>query len=158
MLKVVYNVFISYSAKDGETAKNLQSYLAQIKGVSVFLSETVLILGSLSDTLVQKIKECDLFIVLYSKNSQASTYVNQEIGVAKGNQKLIIPILLDSEARPDAMLEGISYLSLYDETKRNEQMPRLYNYISEQSNKKAGSEFLGGLILAALLVYALSKE
>lgn len=152
-----FNIFLSHSTKDLETAKKLQNYLAQIQGTCVFLSDSSLILGQLSDALVNEIKACDLFIVLYSKNSQSANYVQQEIGVAKGNSKLIIPILLDSEATPDAMLQGISYLSIYDEEKRNSQMPKLYNYITQETQKKATRQAL--LALGALYVlYALSKE
>jgi len=154
---MTFNIFISYSIKDLETAKQLQKYLAQIQGTSVFLSESSLIIGQLSDAIVTKIKECDLFVVLYSKNSQNSNYVQQEIGVARGNSKIIIPVLLDSEAKPDAMLQGISYLSLYDEEKRGVQMPELYNYIVRESQKKATGQVL--LALGVLYVlYLLSKE
>lgn len=155
---MVFNIFISYSTKDLETAKQLQSYIAQIQGTSVFLSESSLIAGQLSEALVTKIKGCDLFIVLYSKNSQNSNYVQQEIGVAKGNNKIIIPLLLDAEAKPDAMLEGISYLATYDEEKRNAQMPKLYNYVAQESQKKANTQALLALGAIFLLGYALSKD
>jgi hypothetical protein len=131
-----YNIFISYSTLDIEIAKKIESYLSQIRNVSVFLSDSSLIVGTLSNALVEKIKLCDLFIVLYSKNSLSSNYVQQEIGVAKGNNKPIIPILLDAEAKPSAMLQGISYLSIYDENKAKEQMPRLYNSLSKNRRKK----------------------
>ncbi|MBS3061555.1 MAG: toll/interleukin-1 receptor domain-containing protein [Candidatus Diapherotrites archaeon] len=154
---MTFNIFISYSTKDIETAKRQQNYFSQIQGTRVFLSESSLILGQLSDVFINEIKKCDLFIVLYSKNSQNSTYVQQEIGVAKGNGKLVIPVLLDAEAKPDAMLQGISYLSIYDEEKRNTQMPRLYQYITQETQKKATGETL--LFLGALYtLYSLSRH
>lgn len=155
---MAFNVFISYSLKDLETARQLQGYLAQIQGTSAFLSESSLIIGQLSEALITKIKECDLFIVLYSKNSQNSNYVQQEIGVARGNNKIIIPLLLDAEAKPDAMLQGISYLSIYDEEKRTTQIPRLYNYVAQESQKKINSQTLLALGAIVLLGYALSKD
>ncbi|MEX2193010.1 MAG: toll/interleukin-1 receptor domain-containing protein [Nitrosarchaeum sp.] len=155
---MVFNAFISYSVRDSETAKRLQQYLAQIQGTSVFLSESSIIIGQLSEALITKIKECDLFIVLYSKNSQNSNYVQQEIGVAKGNNKIIIPILLDIEVKPDSMLQGISYLSIYDEEKRNTQMPKLYNYVTQESQRKNNTQTLLALGAIALLGYALSEE
>ncbi len=153
-----YNIFISYSTLDIETAKRVATYLSQIQGVSVFISDSSLIVGTLSNELVEKIKHCDLFIVLYSKNSLNSNYVQQEIGVAKGNNKLILPILLDAEAKPSAMLQGISYLSIYDENKAKEQMPRLYNYIIQETQKKANAQAL--LALGALFAfgYLLSEK
>ncbi len=153
-----YNIFISYSTLDIEIAKRIVTYLSQIQGVSVFLSDSNLIVGTLSNVLIEKIKHCDLFLVLYSKNSYSSNYVQQEIGVAKGNNKLIIPILLDDEARPSAMLQGTSYLSIYDENKAKEQMPRLYNYIVQESQKKANGQALFALGAIFALGYLLSEK
>ncbi len=155
---MAFNVFISYSTKDIGIAHRLQNYLTQIQDTSIFLSESSLIVGQLSDTLVMKIKECDLFIVLYSKNSQNSNYVQQEIGVARGNIKIIIPILLDSEAKPDAMILDTSYLTLYDEEKRNAQMPKLYNYIAQESKKKNNIQTLLALSAIILLGYVIYKD
>src|SRR3989338_5919444 len=99
-----YNVFISYSTKDSEIVRTFYDYFVQIQGTNVFLSETKLIVGLLSEALVTQIKNCDLFIICYSKNSQNSNYVQQEIGVAKGSNRKILPICLDQDAKPDAML------------------------------------------------------
>lgn len=146
----IFNIFISYSTLDVETVKKIETYLSQIQGVSVFISDSNLLVGTLSDALVEKIKHCDLFLVLYSKNSHNSNYVQQEIGVAKGNNKPIIPLLLDAEAKPGAMLQGISYLPIYDENKAKEQMPKLYNHIIQETQKKARTQallVLGGIFL-----------
>lgn len=156
---MTYEIFISYSTFDIDTAKRITDYLSRIRGVTVFLSESNLIAGRLSDILVEKIKSCDLFIVLYSRNSHNSIYVQQEIGVAKGNNKLIIPILLDSEAKPNAMLEGMRYLTIYDENKARENMPMLFNYIAQQLQKKADTKKTEGLLVlgAMLFLYLLSE-
>ncbi len=153
-----YDIFISYSTLDIEVAKKITAYLSQIRDVSVFLSDSSLIVGTLSDVLVNKIKFCDLFVVLYSKNSHGSTYVQQEIGVAKGNNKLMIPILLDAEAKPSAMLQGISYLSIYDENIAKEQMPILYHYIVQESQKKASAQALLALGALFAIGYLLSEK
>ena len=148
---MTFNVFISYSTKDSVTARQLYTYLSQIQGTSVFLSESKLIVGQLAEYLITKIKECDLFIVLYSKNSENSNYVQQEIGAAKGNNKIIVPILLDEESKPDAMLKGISYITIYDPEQRNTQMPRLYDYVFQQTQNKINSQMFLALGAIALL-------
>ena len=155
---MTYNIFVSYSSKDAEIAKKVQKYFGQIQGTSVFLAENELIIGSLSQAIIQFIRQSDLFLVLYSRNSHSSTYVQQEIGVALGNNKIIIPILLDAEAKPDAMIGNVQYLSIYDEQKRNEQLPRLYSYIVQQTQRKAGNTALLGLGALALLYYAAKEE
>ena len=105
--------------------------------------------GQLDEYLITKIKMSDQFIVLYSKNSQHSNYVQQEIGVAKGNNKIIIPILLDAESKPDAMLNGISYLSIYDK-ERNIQILKLYKYVGQEVVRKNDSQMF--LVLGAILL------
>ncbi len=155
---MAYNIFISYSTKDSEMARQFQNSFNNIQGVSVFLSDTCLILGQVSADILQKIQTCDIFIVLYSKNSLASNYVQQEIGAAKSQSKLIIPVLLDGEAKPDAMLAGVNYLALYDSSKWSEQFQRLNSFIAKASNTKASNEALGALILGSMFIYALSKK
>ncbi len=155
---MVFNIFISYSIKDSETARKLDSYFKQITNTQIFLFESQTLFGQLSVNIIQRIMACDLFIVLYSKNSIQSTYVQQEIGVAKGNNKMIIPILLDVEAKPDALLAGITYLSLYDEQKRNQEMPKLLQYVAENSKKKENLQAVVAVGVIGLLIYALSKE
>ena len=155
---MVFGIFISYSTYDSDTAKRIENYLRQITNTEIYLYETQVKTGQISEAIIQKIRQCDLFIVLYSKNSIQSTYVQQEIGVAKGNHKIIIPILLDSDAKPDALLTGINYLSIYDEKKRNEQLPKLYQNVANESQKKASAQALlviGGL---ATLAYLASKN
>src|SRR5437763_1689541 len=111
-----YKIFVSYSSKDSNAAQLLKIYLGEIKDTEIFLFEDKFQAGQLSDVITNHIGQSDIFIVIYSKNSHASTYVQQEIGVAKGRGKLIIPILIDKDAKPDAMLSGITYLSMYDPT------------------------------------------
>lgn len=155
---MAYNIFISYSTKDSEIARRFQACFQNIRGVSVFLSETNLIVGQVSAAILQQIRNCDIFIVLYSKNSRDSAYVQQEIGAAKSQSKIIIPVVLDEEARPDAMLAGVNYLSRYDSTKWVSQSQRLYEYIVTNSNQKSSNEAIGAMILGGLFLYALSEE
>jgi hypothetical protein len=150
--KKKYFIFISYSAIDSEQARFFAEYFNSLDDVEAYLSEQRLVPGEIiSNVLIEKIKTSDMFIVLWSKNSFNSQYVQQEVGVAKGSHKLIIPILLD-ETKPTAMLQGIYYLSYYDETKRNAEFLRLNRYIQERIEDKKRKEalLLAGLAFAAL--------
>lgn len=154
---MTYNIFLSYSSKDIETARRIKQYFTQVPNTAVFLAETELILGKLDPVLIQAIQQSELFLVLYSKDSQASAYVQQEIGIAIGSNKIIVPLLLDPEAKPDAMIKDRRYLSIHDEQKRNEQMPRLYNYVLQESQKKRNNEALLTIGAIFFLSYAFSK-
>jgi len=149
-----YKVFLSYSTKDNAMANRVKKYFEQITDVSVFLCETSLIFGHVDDAIKAHIIDCDLFMILYSKNSINSNYVQHEIGVATGHNKIIIPILLDNEVKPDGMLQGYNYFPIYDEEKAKVEMPKLYNYIVQESQKKSSSN-IGGMALMAIGVIAL---
>ena len=156
---MTYKVFLSYSTKDSNKAKELQEHFERIPEVSVFLYQTSFILGHVDDAIKAEIKGCDLFMILYSKNSINSNYVQHEAGVAKGHDKIIIPVLLDSEVKPDGMLEGYSYFSIYDEEKAKVEMPKLYDYIVQESQKKSTptsvSTEISGVALLTIIGIAL---
>jgi len=149
---MTYNIFISYSSKDLEDAKRIKELLTQIPDARCFLAETNILAGSLSQNIIAAIQQCDLFVVLHSKNSQGSSYVQQEIGAARMSNKLILPILLDPEAKPEAMIKENGYLAFYDPTKKHEEMTKLYNHILKNSKQKANNQALLGI--AALFVLA----
>jgi len=152
---MTYNIFISYSTKDLQTAKWLEQSLLQIKGAKVFLAHSNFIAGSLSDALINKIKQCNLFIVLYSKEAHASSYVQQEIGVAKGNNKIIIPVVIEPDVKPGAMLEGINYVKLYDP--EPDQLQRLFDYVIQNSQESV-TDNQTKLALGLLFLYLISKN
>lgn len=87
-------VFISYSTKDLPTVDFVKTMLAGTS-VEVYVAEYDLPPGTpISPAIAAKIKTCDLFIVLWSANSRTSDWVQQEIGIAKGIGRQIIPVVL----------------------------------------------------------------
>jgi hypothetical protein len=89
-------VFISYSTKDFLTVNFVQSLLASAP-VEVFVAEYDVPSGTpLSPAIITAIKQCDLFILLWSVNSKESEWVPQEIGIASSDNKQIIPVVLQS--------------------------------------------------------------
>lgn len=154
---MVFKIFLSYSTKDSAIAKRTKDYFERIQGVSIFLSEAKLILGRIDEAILKEIRECDFFIVLYSKDSHNSNYVQQEIGAARANNKMMIAVSLDPDIKPDAMLQGINYLSAYDEEKQKVEMPKLFKYVQQEAQKKANLNALIGMGLIFGFLYLLSK-
>ena len=75
-------VFISYSTKDLHIVDFVRSILAGAP-VEVFVAEYSVAPGTpLSPAIITAIKQCNLFILLWSHNSRASEWVPQEIGIA----------------------------------------------------------------------------
>jgi hypothetical protein len=154
-INMVFKIFVSYSTKDIEEIRPILNQLTTIKDIEIFFADTTLCPGDhISQTIINYINNCDVFIVFYSESAQNSSYVQHEIGVAKAKDKLIIPILLDA-TKPDGMLAGINYLNFYNQTKRDKELQRLYDFIIrnvQSKNQKSALSFLALLGLGYLLL------
>lgn len=85
-------VFISYSTKDYKTVEHVERLLKE-SGAEVFVAEHSVSPGSdLRTSISNSIKQCNIFILLWSKYSRASEWVAQEIGIATSEGKTIIPL------------------------------------------------------------------
>ena len=145
-----FSIFISYSTKDADNLHPILNLLSTIQGVRVFFAERSILPGSvISQTIIENIKNTDIFLVFFSESAAQSSYVQQEIGAAKANNKIIIPILLDS-TKPTGMLEGINYLNISDPEKQHTEMQRLYSFISANIQKKKQDRAIATLGLLAL--------
>jgi hypothetical protein len=102
------DVFISFSDRDLAAAQVVQQQLLD-RGTSVFLSKSSLEPGAdWSEKVKQAIQQANLVLVLASRAAIQSTWVQQEIGIAIGAKRKIIPIIWDM---PAADLPG--WLSRY---------------------------------------------
>ena len=108
---MAYKVFLSHNTNDAAwvrwIAQNATSY-----GIEVYLYEHDLKPGEpLAAKVQQAINSSDAVVVLLSANSQFSPYVQQEIGLARGVGKQIIPLVQPGvEQRSLAMLQGVEYI------------------------------------------------
>jgi len=93
----MYEVFISHAQEQIGLAKNLKGRLST-PNVKVFLADTDIPPGeSLSDKISKKIKQSNLFVLLWTDEASDSNYVEKEIFVAKGENVDIIPIVLETD-------------------------------------------------------------
>lgn len=118
-------IFFSHSSRDSDWVQRVAAQ-ATAAGVDVYLAEHDVSPGQqLSEKVTRAIEECDAVIVLLSKNSLASIYVQQEIGVAHHARKLVIPILMDDAVGTDlGILNGREYIPL-DPAAPHEALSRL---------------------------------
>jgi hypothetical protein len=56
------------------------------------------------------IRNCDLFILLWSQDARASDYVPQEIGIAKGCNKVILPVVMEEGVSVPGFISDLKYL------------------------------------------------
>jgi len=110
---MAYKVFISYSTNDFPIVEHVRRVLTN-PAVEVFIAEYSVSPGSkLADTIVTAIKNCDLFVLLWSRNSISSEYVPQEIGVARGHNKYMLPIVLEDGLQLPGFIKELKYLPAY---------------------------------------------
>lgn len=110
---MAYNVFISYSTKDLFIANHVRAALS-LPGVNVFIAEySVPASVPLNAVIEMELRGCDLFVLLWSQNSKASDYVPQEIGIARGCNKVILPIVLEEDLAVPGFISDLKYLPAY---------------------------------------------
>lgn len=103
-----YDIFLSHSSADKDFTDKLHNLL-DLSGLHVWYDEKKLT-GNvrLSTDLPKYLEECEAFIVVLSKNSYQSTWVQDEYGYArtlkeKSELKAIIPLVID-----DCEISGFS--------------------------------------------------
>lgn len=100
-------VFLSYSSKDKHVAGEYKNYLSVYCGFEVYIAhEDNTPAHEWTPQIKDNISVTDIFIVLISKNSKISNYVNQEIGIAFGLDIKIFPIMID-ETTPFGFIDRI---------------------------------------------------
>jgi hypothetical protein len=151
----MYRVFVSYSTRDVDWASYLKQLLSDAKA-SVFVAEHDVSAGSsLSSEIAAQVKQCDLFLLLWSPRSQASAYVQSEVFLAKAEGKRILPILLQEGIQLPPILGDLKYLPL----PRDPQVALawLKEHVATAASQKATSDLVG-LALMAFIGWALLKS
>jgi len=88
--------FISYSRADKEFALQLASELRS-SGFKIWLDQLDIPTGARWDDEVERaLINCDIFMIILTRNSIASNNVKDEIGYAIDSNKRILPILLEN--------------------------------------------------------------
>jgi len=113
MKLMAYRVFISYSTKDLWIADHVKAALT-LPGVEVFIAEyNVPPSAPLNLQIELAIRACDLFVLLWSRNSKSSDYVPQEIGIARGCGRAILPVVLEDGLTVPGFISELKYLPAF---------------------------------------------
>ena len=145
-----YDVFISYSRKDYVDDHNQiipENIISQLKelfdqnNISYWLDEQGLSGQEFTSLITRKIKESSIFLFVSSKNSNASIWTRNEIGVANHHKKIIIPFRYDNSTFDDSVIMYIISLDHIEYYKNPEKgMSRLLlsiqGYIKEEIDAK----------------------
>ncbi len=99
-----HDVFISYSTKDKHTADAICHVLEQ-NNLKCWIAPRNIVSGkSYSEEIMVGLKTAKIVVLVFSKNSQESVFVNREIDTAFRNNKPIISFKID-ETMPEKNME-----------------------------------------------------
>ena len=114
------NIFISYRRDTGSTLARLVYDRFRIeKKWNAFLDVEELAAGDFRKAIREKMRSCDVFVLILSKNSldrcsDSQDNVRQEIEVARQENLAIIPITSEDFEWPRNMPEGLEYIKDYN--------------------------------------------
>ena len=109
-------VFISYSTKNADVANKVCNVLEK-NGLECWIAPRNIASGkNYIDEISSAIKSAKIIVLIYSKDSQESKYVNNEINLAYSYQKKILSFNIDDSIPKDDMeyyLKVTQWLSAY---------------------------------------------
>ena len=111
---------------------------------------------SLSAEIIDAIKNCNLFILLWSKNSKESEWVPQEIGIATSEKKPILPVVLQPDISLTGFIKEQKYISVY----KNPEVALswLRKNVFEKAQKKEQMDGLVWLCLGAAVLWLFNQK
>ena len=162
-----FRIFISYSSHDLSQVDLLRQGLEN-SPIDIFVAEhSVAPSENLSDKITEAINNCDLFVLLWSANAEASGWVSQEIGHAKALKKNILPLVLNEGVEPPGFISNLKYLPVYQNpasafqqardiivTSYDKKTSELADMEAKQQKEKDNLVLLGA---GAFLLWAFSK-
>lgn len=141
------DVFISYSVKDEKKAKEVHALLTSY-GIKAFLAGISLTPGSdWSSEIIANLNKSQWVLFLASKSACESAAVQQELGMALGTNKEIIPVIW--EIKPEQLPAWIKSKQAINLAKGD--IKALEPTIQRIAAAIKSNEFIGGLIVGALL-------
>ncbi len=151
------DIFVSYSFKDGEIAEFLCKHLTD-EGLDVFRAPLSVSPGERWDEkILENLKNSPWVLFLASKAACASPIVQQEVGVALGKEKHLVPIVWDMDpSELPGWLKNVQALDL-----RNSSFGEARDQVSKIAERIKADKLKGylivGLVIAAIL-YVASKK
>ena len=148
-------LFVSYSTRDLALV-NIAKAMLEGPGVEVYVAEHSLMPGKdIAQTVTAKIKECDLFLLLWSANAAGSDWVPQEIGIAKASSREIVPVVLHRGVALPGFISGLKYLDFASNPQGA--FAWLEQNIAKRAEGKRAHEGLVWLGIGGALLWLFSK-
>jgi hypothetical protein len=155
------SIFFSHSTRDRRWCEWLAADAAKF-GISAYLAEHDPQPGwQLAEKVKRNIGDCNALVVLLTENSVSSSYVQQEIGWALAEDKLVIPLIQPGiPSTKLAMLQGVEYIEFdfRDPRPGKENLAGELRRLAEKQRKQDELETLIALGLCVGLLALLLSE
>lgn len=149
-----FRVFISHSTADMALVYELQHWL-QANGIEAYVAQIYAQPGiPLSQKVSDAILASDCVLVLWTKDGARSAWVNQEIGIAKGQGRLVIPIVERSVDLQGGLL-GLEYVP-YDPSNPEETIRRAVEVLHRMKIDKGARQSATATVLLVLGLLAVA--
>jgi hypothetical protein len=153
---MAFSVFISYSTRDLANASALSTWVASA-GAQPYLAEYSVAAGQpLAANILAAIKNCDLFLLLWSQNARDSDWVPQEIGIARGAGKPIMPVVLQQGLALPGFISDLKYLAVYKDPTTAVQW--LYQQVAARVKQKDANALVAVGVVGAILLLLAAKK
>lgn len=120
------DIFLSHSDIQKEIAGELKRNLEPLVRCNIFLAHEDLEGGEIwAEGLLKRIKNCDLFLILLSREYHKSSYTDQETGIAYAYDKPMLPISIDG-------IIPYGFMSKYQPVKASKLDRSAYREIAKQ--------------------------
>lgn len=97
-----HSVFISYSRKDAAIADAIRHYLEEA-GIRCWIDVEGIDRQDWAEAIMNGLRQCDIYVIIVSKNSIESEEVAKEVTQATHICKYILPFKVDEEMLPDRL-------------------------------------------------------
>jgi len=98
IVNIPIEAFLSHADEDKRIARKIANALKKYN-IKVFVAHDDIDAGEDWETvLIEKIKDCDIFLVLLSDNFHKANYTDHEVGIARGLSKQIVPMRIDNSS------------------------------------------------------------
>ena len=147
------DIFLSHANADRIVARKLADELKKYSFDAFVAHDDIKLGDNWESALFERIKNCDLFIALLSENFHKAQYTDNEVGIAMGLGKSILPISID-----DTMPYG--FLSKYQAKKMSpeidgNQVSRIFKeFMSKTKTSSVDHDLMSSLIYAETFVDA----
>jgi len=125
-------------------------------GAAPFLAEYSVAAGQpLASNIVAAIQGCDLFLLLWSYSARGSEWVPQEIGIARGAGRAILPVVLHQGIELPGFIKDLKYLAVYKDPSATVEW--LHKHVAALAKQKDTNSLVALGAVGAILLLLASK-